>query len=116
VGVGDVGEVSGRPWKSRDASGGDDGGREGGQRESGLVDGHALTEHGQADECRRDGIRLGDSARVEHGTDDVHRTHPGREHDVRGDGVGVGDGGEVPDRARLAGHASGDDDRRGASQ
>ena len=75
-----------------------------------MVDGHAFDEHGQADECRRDGIRVGDGARVEHGTDDVHGTHPGREHDMRGDGVGVGDVGEVPDRARLAGHASGGDD------
>ena len=55
---------------------------------------------------------LGDDARVKPGTGDIHRACPGRKHDVRGDGMGVGDVGEVHDWARHAGHPSGGDDGR----
>ena len=38
---------------------------------------------------------LGDDARVKPGTGDIHRACPGRKHDVRGDGMGVGDIGSL---------------------
>ena len=45
VGVGDVGEVSDRPWSKGIKADGHHGGRASGQRHPGLVDGHSPDQH-----------------------------------------------------------------------
>ena len=116
VGVGDVGEVPGGARGSRHASGGDDGGGAGRERESGMVVDGPGAERDDASEPSWDGIDIGDGAWSQHGAGGVHGTGEGGSDGMRGDGVGVGDVGEVHGGARGSRHASGGDDGRGAGR
>ena len=116
VGVGDVDEVHGGARGSRHASGGDDGGGAGRERESGMVDRGTWPEHHDSIERSWDGIDIGDGAWSQHGAGVVHGTGEGGSDRMRGDRVGVGDVDEVHGGARGSRHASGGDDGRGAGR
>jgi hypothetical protein len=116
VGVGDIGEVPGDARSAGDAAGDDDGGATGRQRDAGVVGGRGGIERDGSTEPSGDRVGVGDGARGEHGACDVHGTGSGGAHGLRGDGVGVGDIGEVPGDARSAGDAAGDDDGGGAER
>jgi hypothetical protein len=110
VGVGDIGEVPGDARSAGDAAADDDGGGAGRQRDAGVVIGSGGLERDGSTEPSGDRVGVGDGARGEHGACDVHGTGSGGAHGLRGDGVGVGDIGEVPGHARSAGDAAADDD------
>ncbi len=114
VGVGDIGEVPGDARRAEDTAGDDDGGGAGGQRDAGVVGGRGGLERDGSTEPSGDRVGVGDGAWGEHGACDAHGTGSGGAHGMRGDGVGVGDIGEVPGDARSAGDAAGDDDGGGA--
>jgi hypothetical protein len=116
VGVGDIGEVPGHARREGDTTGDDDGGGAGRQRDAGVVGGRGGLEHDGPTEPSGDRVGVGDGARGEHGACDVHGTGSGGAHGRRGDGVGVGDIGEVPGDARRAGDAAADDDGGGAGR
>ena len=116
VGVGDVGEVPGGARGSGHAAGGDDGGGAGREHDGGMVGGQVRGEHDAATEPSGDGIGVDDGAWIEHGACRVHGTGTGGGDGMRGDGVGVGDVGEVPGGARGGGHAAGGDDGGGAGR
>jgi hypothetical protein len=116
VGVGDIGEVPGDARSAGDAAGDDDSGGGGRQRDAGLVGGHHCSGSVASTEPSGDRVGVGDGARGEHGACDVHGTGSGGAHGMRGDGVGVGDIGEVPGHARSAGDAAADDDGGGVAR
>jgi hypothetical protein len=116
VGVGDIGEVPGNARSAGDAAGDDDGGGAGRQRDAGVVGGRGGLEREYSTEPSGDRVGVGDGARGEHGACDVHGTGSGGAHGLRGDGVGVGDIGEVPGHARSAGDTAADDDGGGAGR
>jgi hypothetical protein len=74
-----------------------------------VVGGCECLERDGSTEPSGDRVGVGDGARGEHGACGVHGTGSGGAHGLRGDGVGVGDIGEVPGDARSAGDAAGDD-------
>jgi len=110
MGVGDIGEVQGDSQSPGDAAGGDDGGGAGREQDAGVVGGRGGIERDASTE--RCGHRLGvaDGARGEHGACTKHGTGSGGAHGMRGDGVGVGDIGEVQLDARIPGDTAGGDD------
>jgi hypothetical protein len=110
VGVGDIGEVPGDARSAGHAAADDDGGAAGRQRDAGVVGGPWGLECDGSTEPSGDRVGVGDGARGEHGACDVHGTGSGGAHGLRGDGVGVGDIGEVPGDERSAGGTAGDDD------
>jgi hypothetical protein len=110
VGVGDIGDVPDDARSAGDAAADDDGWGAGRQRDAGVVGGRRGLERDGSTEPSGDRVGVGDGARGEHGACDVHGTGSGGAHGLRGDGVGVGDIGEVPGHARSAGHAADDDD------
>jgi hypothetical protein len=110
VGVGDIGEVPGNARSAGDAAADHDGGGAGRQHNAGVVGGRQSIERDGSTEPSGDRVGVGDGARGEHGACDVHGTGSGWAHEMRGDGVGVGDIGEVPGHARSAGDAAADDD------
>jgi hypothetical protein len=114
VGVGDIGEVSGDARSAGDTAGDDDGGGAGRQRDAGVVNELGRLKRDDSTEPSGDRVGVGDGARGEHGACDVHGTGSGGAHGMRGDGVGVGDIGEVPGDARSAGDAAADHDGGGA--
>jgi hypothetical protein len=116
VGVGDIGEVPGDARSAGDAAADDDGGGAERQRDAGVVGGCGGIERDGSTEPSGDRVGVGDGARGEHGACDVHGTGSGGAHGMRGDGVGVGDIGEVPGHARSAGDAAGDNDGGGAGR
>jgi hypothetical protein len=116
VGVGDIGEVPGHARSARDTAADDDGRTQGRERDAGVVGGRGGLERDGSTEPSGDRVGVGDGARGEHGACDVHGTGSGGAHGLRGDGVGVGDIGEVPGDARSAGDAAGDDDSGGAGR
>jgi hypothetical protein len=116
VGVGDIGEVPGHARSAGDAAGDEHGGGGGRQRNARVVGGRGCREREWAKEPSGDRVGVGDGARGEHGACDVHGTGSGGAHGMRGDGVGVGDIGEVPGDARSAGDAAADDDGGGAGR
>jgi len=59
------------------------------------------------------GRGIDDGARVEHGACEVYCARSGGADGVRGDGLGVGDVGEVPGGIRGEGYSTGGDDGRG---
>ena len=61
-------------------------------------------------------LELYDGAWGEHWVGGVLGAGPCRAHGMRGDGVGVGDIGEVPDRTRDSQHTSHGDDCRGSGR
>jgi hypothetical protein len=116
VGVGDIGEVPGHARSAGDAAADDDGGGAGRQRDAGMVGGRKGNKRDGSTEPSGDRVGVGYGARGEHGACDVHGTSSGGAHGLRGDGVGVGDIGEVPGDARSAGDAAADDDGGGAGR
>ena len=114
VGVGDIGEVQGDARSPGDTAAGDDGGGAGREQDAGVVGGRGGLERDASTEPSGDRVGVGDGARGEHGACDAHGTDSGGAHGVRGDGVGVGDLGEVPGVAQRAGGTAGDDDGGGA--
>jgi hypothetical protein len=116
VGVGDIGEVPGDARSAGDTAGDDDGGGAGRERDAGVVGGRGGLERDASTEPSGDRVGVGDGARGEHGACDGHGAGSGGAHGMRGDGVGVGDIGEVPGDARGAGDTAGDDDGGGAGR
>ena len=116
VGVGDIGEVHGVGRGSGDTAGGDDGGGAGRERDAGVVGGRGGIERDASTEPSGDRVGVGDGARGEHGACDVHGTGSGGAHGMRGDGVGVGDVGEVQGVVWGEGDTEGGDDGRGAGR
>jgi hypothetical protein len=114
VGVGDIGELSWDAWSKRHAEADDDGGGVGRQRDAGVVGGRGGLERDGSTEPSGDRVGVGDGARGEHGACDVHGTGSGGAHELRGDGVGVGDIGEVPGDAWSAGDEASNHDGGGA--
>ena len=114
VGVGDIGEVSGRTRDKRHPTRGDDGRGSGGKRNTGLVGGHGRIEHDASGQPSRDRIGIGDGARGKSGTRCVHGQDASRADGMRGDGVGVGDVGEVSGGTRVTRHSPSGDDGRGS--
>ena len=112
VGVGDVGEVPGGAWGGGHTAGGDDGGGAGRrEHDGGMVGGHVR--RGELDagtEQSGDGIGVDDGAWIRHGAGGVYNARTAWVDGMHGDGVGVGDVGEVPCRAWGGGHWAGDDD------
>jgi hypothetical protein len=81
-----------------------------------VVGGRGGIERDGSTEPSGDRVGVGDGARGEHGACDVHGTGSGGAHGLRGDGVGVGDIGEVRGDTRGAGDAAGDDDGGAATR
>ena len=79
-----------------------------------LVGGQVRGELDAATEQSGDGVCVGDGAWRRDGSCDVHRDGPGGTHGMRGDGVGVGDVGEVPGGAWDTWYPAGGDDGGGA--
>ena len=75
-----------------------------------MVGGRGGLERDASTEPSGHRVGVGDGARGEHGACDVHGTGSGGAHGMRGDGVGVGDIGQVPGDARSVVDAAGDDD------
>ena len=96
LGVGHIREMPSRTWGCRHSSGGDDGRTARREHVAGLVGGYGEHEHDAARQPRRDGIGIDDGARGEYGHREVYGAGAGGTVGVRGDGVGVGDVGEVP--------------------
>ena len=96
VGVGDIGEVHGDGRSSGDSTGDDDGRGERRQHDARVVGGRGLIERDGSSEPSRHRVGVSDGAREPYGAGDVHGTGTGGAHGMRGDGVGVGDIGEVP--------------------
>jgi hypothetical protein len=116
VGVGDIGEVPCDARSAGDTAVDDDGGGAGRQRDAWVVGGRRRNGPDLSTEPSGDRVGVVDGARGEHGAGDVHGTGSGGAHGMRGDGVGVGDIGEVPWDARSSRNTSGDDDGGGAGR
>jgi hypothetical protein len=110
VGVGDVGAVPGGAWVSGHSSGDVD--RRGAEREHDgrLVRGRDRDERDGTGQCSRDGVSVGDGTRGRAGAAGAYRSCEDRRDGMRGNGVGVGDGGAVPDIFWVEGDAAGGDD------
>jgi hypothetical protein len=109
VGVGDVGAVPGGAWVSGHSSGDVD--RRGAEREhdGGLVGGRDRHERDWTGQCSRDGVIVGDGTRGRAWAAGAYRSCEDRRDGMRGDGVGVGDVGAVPDILGGEGVAAFDD-------
>ena len=114
LGVGDVGEVPCGKSHWGYASGGNDGGGSCWEHDTRVVGERGRAERGTTPELGRDGIGIDDGTRVEHGARRVHGTWAGGADGMRGDGLGVGDVGEVPGRAGICRDTAGGDDGGGA--
>ena len=114
VGVGDVGEVPCGTRVTRDAAGGDDGRGSKGKHDAGLV----VDMAGMSVAGRGNRGGTGSASMTVHGASMGLVAYTGKArhgHDgMRGDGVGVGDVGEVPCGTRITRHATGGDDGGGA--
>jgi len=107
VGVRDVCAMyDGRAWSGRDAAGGDDGGGSRWERDASVVGGRWRSERGTTREPGGDGIGIDDGTRGQSGDADVYSTGAGGADGMRGDGVGVGDVGEMPCGAWGGGHTA----------
>ena len=110
VGVGDVGEVSGGAWDKGDTACHHDRCCSRADPVTGMVGGYDALERDAASQRCRDRIGVCDGARGKHGACIVHWQGAGGAHRVRGDGVGVGDVGEVQGITwRSRDEAGGDD-------
>ena len=114
VGVGDIGEVPEQPRGRRDEARDGDDGRAIGKHEPGVVGGYGHDEHNPSFESGRNGIGISYGARGEPWAGGVHGNGAGRADGMRGDGVGVGDIGEVPCRVLGWGDWTCGGDCRGA--
>jgi hypothetical protein len=82
------------------------------KRDTGVVDGRDGAERGARDQHGGNWWSVSDDARDEDGDSDVHGTGSGGAYGLRGDGVGVGDIGEVQCGAGGAGVEVGSGDCR----
>jgi hypothetical protein len=114
--VGDIGEVQGDTRSPGVVAGGDDGGGAGRKQDAGVVGGRGGIERDASSERCGDRVGVGDGARGGHGNFFVHGTGSGGADGMRGDGVGVGDIGEVQGDTRIAGDVAGGDDGGGAGR
>ena len=89
-------------------------GERGREHDARVLGGRGRIERDASSEPSRDGVGVGDGARGEPGAGGVHGAGSGGADGMRGDGVGVGDVGEVPGGAWSSGDSAGDDDGRGA--
>jgi hypothetical protein len=110
VGVGDVGAVPGGAWVSGHSSGDVD--RRGAEREhdGGLVGGRDRDQRDWTGQCSRDGVSVGDGTRGRTWVAGAYRSCEDRRDGMRGDGVGVGDVGALPDILWGKWDAAGGDD------
>jgi hypothetical protein len=81
-----------------------------------VVGGRGGIERDASSEPSGDRVGLNDGARCGHWACATHGTVSGRAHGMRGDGVGVGDIGQVQGDARSPGDAAGGDDGGGAGR
>ena len=117
VGVGDVGEVPDIVGEVMGyTTGGDDGGGAGRERDAGMVIGRGRNEFSPAAEPSGDGIELTDGAWGRDGVGGIHGWDAAWAHGMRGDGVGVGDGGEVSGGTGEVRDTAGSDDGRTANR
>jgi hypothetical protein len=110
LGVGDIGEVQGDARSPGDAAASDDGGGAGREQDAGVVGGREGIERDASTEPSGDRVGVGDGARGRHGARDVLRTGSAGADGMRGDGVGVGDIGEMQLDERSPGDVAGGDD------
>ena len=110
LGVGDLGEVPCGAWGRRHSSCCGDSGRAARKLESGMDSGCIRAELDASRQPRRHRIGIDDGARVRHGGSRAYRPGSDRTHGMRGDGLGVGDVGEVPRWARIRRQSSDCDD------
>ena len=114
MGVGDIGEMPEYPRGWRDEARDGDDGRVVGKHDGGVLGGSGLNEcDGSWQQCR-DGIDVGDSARGGAWAFSFYGIWTIRSDGMRGDGVGVGDIGEVPCRVLGWGDWTCGGDCRGA--
>ena len=95
LGVGDLGEVPCRAWGRRHSSCCGDSGSAARKLESVMDSGCIRAELDASRQPRRHRIGIDDGARVRHGGSRAYRPGSDRTHGMRGDGLGVGDVGEV---------------------
>ena len=98
VGVGDIGEVHGGPGVNGHSTCDDDCWREIYEHEPGMVSRRGVHKRDAFDQPSRDGVVVSDGARGGTGTDGLDGDDSIGADGMRGDGVGVGDISEVPDR------------------
>jgi len=110
VGVGDVGAVPDILWGEGDAAGGDDGGGADRERQRHVLGGCGRHERDWTIQWCGDGVSVGDGAWVWTGACVVYCAGTDGGYGRRGDGVGVGDVGAVPDILWGEGDAAGGDD------
>ena len=103
MGIRDGSTVPVGPWYLVHASYCDDGRRSGRQHVGGVLGQHGELERGPWREPCRDGVGVGDGARVDHGSGGCFGARTRRADGMRGDGVGVGDVGAVPGWSRHLG-------------
>ena len=112
MGVRDIRPVSGGERRKRYPPCDSDGGREPCEPDTGVVNEYWGPEHGASREPGRDGIHISHCTWGCDGACISHRTCSSRTHGMRGDGVGVGDVGEMPCDEEYAGDAANHDIRR----
>ena len=112
VGGGDIDEVPRGKWCTWHSPSCDDGRSKGRKRNTGLVDGRSRNELDSSQQSGRDGLGIDDGARLEHGAFGIHGTCSRGPDGMRGDRVGVGDVGTMPDGSRVSRHSAGSDDCR----
>jgi hypothetical protein len=110
VGVGDVGAVPFILGGAGDAAGGDDGGRADRERQRHALGGCGRLERDRTVQRCGDGVSVGDGAWVWTGAWYIYFDCADGGDGMRGDGVGVGDVGAVPDILGGEGDAAGGDD------
>jgi hypothetical protein len=110
VGVGDVGAVPGVIWGKGDTTAGDDGGTVDRERQRHVLGGCGRHERDRTIQRCGDGVSVGFGSFDWTGSCFVYNDWTDGGDGVRGDGVGVGDVGAVPDILWVDGHAAGGDD------
>ncbi len=114
MGVGDIGAVQGGAWGSGDAVCGDDGRGAIRQHDRSLLCEHRQCECGEERQQGGDRVGFGDGARGWFWGCDVHAEASVRTDGMRGNGLGVGDIGDMSCRTLGSGDATCGDDDRGA--
>jgi len=116
LGVGDICTVQDDARSPGDTAGcGDDGGA-GREQDAGVVGGRCGIERDASTEPSGDRLGLNDGARCEHGACAANGMGSWGAHGMRGDGVGVGDIGEVQRFSQCPGDMAGGDDGGGAGR
>ena len=110
MGVGDIDEVLDWTWCGANTPHDHNHGREGCEYDASLDNGRGPQQFSASYERRRKHwLGIGDGARTEHGAGIIYRQGSRGADGVRGDGVGVGDVGEMLDDAWCTWHTAGSD-------